>query len=37
MGVGLGDRILPPVEGDNSKGYWENIDLNALNIEMLAP
>jgi O-antigen biosynthesis protein len=35
MGVGLGDRMLPPVDGDNAKGYWEDIDLNALNIEML--
>lgn len=35
MGVELGDRMMPSVEGDNAKGYWEDIDLNALNIEML--
>ncbi len=35
VGVRLGDRMMPPVEGDNAKGYWEDIDLNALNIEML--
>jgi glycosyltransferase involved in cell wall biosynthesis len=35
MGVGLGDNMLPPVEGDNPKGYWEDIDFNALNIEIL--
>jgi GT2 family glycosyltransferase len=35
MGVGLGDRMMLPIEGDNPKGFWEDIDLNALNIEML--
>ncbi|MBW6521013.1 MAG: hypothetical protein K0A99_08410 [Desulfoarculaceae bacterium] len=35
MGVGLGDRMMPPIEGINSKGFWEDIDLNALNVEML--
>jgi glycosyltransferase involved in cell wall biosynthesis len=35
MGVILGDRIMPPVEGDNPKGYWEDLDLNELNIEIL--
>ena len=38
LGVDLGDRLLSASdgdEGDNDKGYWEDIDLNALNIEML--
>jgi hypothetical protein len=35
MGVTLGDRMMPPVEGNNAKGFWEDIDLNALNVEML--
>jgi len=35
MGVGLGDRMMPPFEGNNAKGFWEDIDLNALNIEIL--
>ena len=35
LGVELGDNLLPPRKGDNDKGYWEDIDLNALNIEML--
>ena len=35
LGVDLGDRLLPPVQVDNAKGYFEDIDLNALNIEML--
>ncbi|MHB8253075.1 MAG: glycosyltransferase [Acidiferrobacter sp.] len=35
LGVDIGSRMMPAVEGDNVKGYWEDIDLNALNIEML--
>lgn len=35
LGVGLGNRLMPPVEGNNAKGFFEDIDLNALNIEML--
>ena len=35
MGVVLGDRLLPSVNGDNDKGYYEDIDLNELNIECL--
>jgi glycosyltransferase involved in cell wall biosynthesis len=35
MGTGLGDRLLPAKE-DNSTGFWEDIDINALNIEMLS-
>ena len=35
MGVELGDRMMPPVEGNNSKGFWEDLDLYALNIEIL--
>ncbi len=35
MGVRLGDRLMPSFEGNNAKGFWEDIDLNALNIEML--
>jgi hypothetical protein len=34
LGVCLGDRFLPP-KGDNKKGFWEDIDLYALNVEML--
>lgn len=35
MGVDLGDRLMPPNPEVNAKGFWEDIDLNALNIEML--
>jgi len=36
MGVGLGDNLMPLLEGNNAKGFWEDLDLNALNIEMLS-
>jgi len=35
MGVELGSRLMPPVEGVNDKGFWEDLDLNLLNIEVL--
>jgi GT2 family glycosyltransferase len=34
LGVSLGDNLLPPAE-DNQKGFWEDADVNALNVEML--
>jgi len=36
MDVGLGHRLMPPFEGNNPKGFWADIDLNTLNIEMLS-
>jgi hypothetical protein len=35
MGVELRDRLMPAVSGNNDKGFWEDIDINALNIEAL--
>jgi GT2 family glycosyltransferase len=35
MGVELGSRLMPPVGGVNDKGFWEDLDLYELNIEML--
>ena len=35
LGVELGDRLLPAVSGDNEKGYWEDAEVNSLNIELL--
>jgi glycosyltransferase involved in cell wall biosynthesis len=35
MGIDLGDKMMPPMEGNNPKGFWEDIDINALNIEMM--
>jgi O-antigen biosynthesis protein len=34
MGVELGENFLPP-QSDNVTGFWEDTDINALNIEML--
>jgi glycosyltransferase involved in cell wall biosynthesis len=36
MGVELGDKLMPPIEGNNPKGFWEDVDLNALNVEILS-
>lgn len=34
LGVDLGDRLMPPAH-DNEKGFWEDLDINALNIALL--
>ena len=34
LGVELGDRLMP-AKPDNEKGFWEDLDLYALNIELL--
>ena len=35
LGANLGGKLMPPVPGNNDTGFWEDIDINALNIEML--
>ena len=35
MGVELGDNLMPASEGNNPRGFWEDVDINALNMEML--
>lgn len=35
MNVSLGERLIPAIEDNNSKGFWEDIELNALDNEML--
>jgi len=35
LGVPLGERLMPPVEGVNDKGFWEDLDFYGLNIQML--
>lgn len=35
MGVELGDRLMPAAEGNNEKGFWEDMDINSLNDDML--
>lgn len=36
LGVDLGDRLEPPDQDVNAKGYFEDVDLVALNDELLA-
>jgi len=35
LGVDLGDRLFSPMENNNEKGFWEDIEINSLNDEML--
>lgn len=35
-GVALGDNLLPAVPGDNDAGYWEDREINGINIECLS-
>ena len=35
-GVDLGDKLLPSIEGNNSKGFWEDWEIVNFNIDILA-
>ena len=35
MNVELGNKLMPAVDGDNPKGFFEDSDIYALNVEML--
>ena len=35
LGVELGDNLIPPVSGNNDKGFWEDIDLQRFNERLL--
>jgi O-antigen biosynthesis protein len=35
LGVELGSNLIPPNENVNAKGFWEDADVNAINIELL--
>lgn len=35
LGVELGDRLMPPAADNNEKGFWEDVDANALDRELL--
>jgi hypothetical protein len=35
MGVELGSNLMLAQQGINEKGFWEDVDLNRLNVEML--
>jgi hypothetical protein len=34
LGVELGDHLMPPAPNDNDKGFFEDIDVNAINVEL---
>jgi hypothetical protein len=36
FGIGLGENLMPAVEGDNEKGFWEDLDIYQMNIEVMA-
>lgn len=36
LGIELGDTLLPPVQNNNAKGFWEDSEINGLNVRMLA-
>ncbi len=35
LGVPLGKNLMPPVLNDNDKGYFEDLEINDINIELL--
>jgi hypothetical protein len=35
MDVSLGNNLIPPVELNNAKGFWEDVEINAINNQML--
>jgi hypothetical protein len=35
LGVRLGDNLMEPLPGINEKGFWEDLDIYQLNIELL--
>ncbi len=36
LGASLGERLMPAIEGINDKGFFEDIEINAFNIELLS-
>src|ERR1041384_6938348 len=36
MGVELGNKLMPPLKGNNDKGFWEDMDLYSLHMEMIS-
>lgn len=35
LGVDLGNNLMPPAPDNNDKGFYEDLDINGLNIELL--
>ncbi|MDK1400038.1 sulfotransferase family protein [Pseudomonas protegens] len=36
LGVALGDNLMPAIEGNNAKGFWEDLDIVNFNEELLS-
>jgi len=36
LGVSIGDNLMPAAKNNNPKGFFEDMDINLLNIEMLS-
>ena len=36
LGVELGDNLMPAIANNNDKGFWEDVDLTMLNVEILS-
>jgi hypothetical protein len=36
FGIGLGERLMPAVAGDNEKGFWEDLDIYGMNIDVMS-
>ena len=35
LGVSFGENLMPPAVGNNEKGFFEDIEINSLNVEAL--
>ncbi|MGL4318366.1 MAG: rhamnan synthesis F family protein [Pseudomonas sp.] len=35
LGVELGDNLMPPADSNNETGFFEDLDINRLNVELL--
>ena len=35
LGVDLGSCLMPPAAGNNDKGFWEDLEINAFNVALL--
>ena len=35
LGVYLGEHLIPPIDGNNDKGFWEGIDINDFDYALL--
>ena len=35
LGIDLGDNLIPPISGNNEKGFYEDVEINNLNNELM--